>query len=815
MDSQPESQKSQKPETIAVIGGGIAGLFCTYILARRGHEVHLFEGTSRLGGRIRTVRLDKDHKPIPSATVEGWKSVFPDLLPKAGDGNPQDGKPQDGKPDDGTYQIDDLRFHAEFGPMRVELEVQELLHLLLLHLGFSESDSAPPEQRIEDFPAFSSASSIHDPQYELTASEEGKNTLQLLQLAILRIMMQLEDFPSCPPDHGEGSGNKHSESLKGACRELKKWQNYMREGVSRAAAVGLDPLPVFLSYVKSLNATQRWLIQKLAAVKGLDDERSEQPTSLYMLGFWNLLIPFLSHDALAKVRDLGSFYHLIPENPNAAEWLAWWLSAFTISDRLKGIRGGMEVITTKLHEKLSDKPALPTEGSPKVKLKVHLHRLEVQRLKWSDDGKLAVADLDRTECETWKKGEKEPAFDRVFLAIPKKPLSKLLWASLDLFKSSKSTPQDMRDLIDCAFGFPLVKVFFVVKRRWWEEEVRANKHATRIPTRELYFWRSQKKRDPEENAGLVMVYTDRPASNFWANYVRSDKQHNDVDWPGLNTENPESSRIWRRLKRKIVRYLNENENVDLKESDIEWVGIRDWHRDPYGGANHAWRPKRRYWVAMARLASIPLQDSGTAHLHVCGEAFSDYHGFMEGALRSSVLALSKVLDPDPHAKPVVPDGEEERPTLEWLKGLGCEMKPDSPEKREFDRIFDRLTPHLSAWIHDLSRREGNRLELYFPPLTRKHCLKRFREELIEPEAGDRLPQKDHEDPTAVLTALEAVTTDAIRRDDEKLVKKCRDLVEDALGRLKGDEKFRQQLKGVEDRLDALVSASTGAELSDQ
>jgi hypothetical protein len=41
-------------------------------------------------------------------------------------------------------------------------------------------------------------------------------------------------------------------------------------------------------------------------------------------------------------------------------------------------------------------------------------------------------------------------------------------------------------LLDSAFGFPMVKLFVVVKNRWWEEANRANRYATRVPTRELH-----------------------------------------------------------------------------------------------------------------------------------------------------------------------------------------------------------------------------------------------------------------------------------------------------------------------------------------
>ena len=73
--------------------------------------------------------------------------------------------------------------------------------------------------------------------------------------------------------------------------------------------------------------------------------------------------------------------------------------------------------------------------------------------------------------------------------------------------------------------FQLLKVFFVVRERWWEEDVRANPGVTRYPTREVYFWKSRMK---DSRRGLVMLYTDRPAATFWANYVPGPIQ-DDID----------------------------------------------------------------------------------------------------------------------------------------------------------------------------------------------------------------------------------------------------------------------------------------------
>src|SRR6516225_5980259 len=95
-----ESMAKAVNESVAIVGGGITGLFCAYILSHNGKSVRLFEASNRLGGRIRTIRLNSDSA----------------------------------EPDANNWDPDKLEFCAEFGPMRLELDKQLLVKALLDHL---------------------------------------------------------------------------------------------------------------------------------------------------------------------------------------------------------------------------------------------------------------------------------------------------------------------------------------------------------------------------------------------------------------------------------------------------------------------------------------------------------------------------------------------------------------------------------------------------------------------------------------------------------------------------------------------------------
>ena len=58
----PTEDKKREPvaDTIAIVGGGITGLFCAYVLAYNGHPVELFESSDEFGGRIRSFLLRRE-----------------------------------------------------------------------------------------------------------------------------------------------------------------------------------------------------------------------------------------------------------------------------------------------------------------------------------------------------------------------------------------------------------------------------------------------------------------------------------------------------------------------------------------------------------------------------------------------------------------------------------------------------------------------------------------------------------------------------------------------------------------------------------
>lgn len=538
---------------IAIVGGGISGLYCARQLARLvtaarqplhlGGEavdprtlsatpIHLFEAAPTFGGRIETWTID--------------------LRP----GDP---------------------FRAEFGPMRIEPRDQPILRDLLDDLGIGEPHSA--SESPFDLTGFSpyAAEEPTEPKFTLTGEEaEQRSLLDLLLLAIRRICELVAEEGQRIPNRTDGDAARYWQHfLAGGSVRRHYWKGELRD------------------WIMSLDHEDYDHIRRQVAINGVP---------LRDMGFWNLLSEVLSHLAVLRIRDWGSYYHLLSENPNAAEHLIMWLRGIKSTNSLRGIRGGMQLIVSELHKKIATDPrvALHTSACLTTLAPVMRDGRRCVRLSFADGRTVVARD--------------------VVLAMPKRPLERLALSPV-------------QTALDAVVGIPLLKVFFVIDQPWWEDDRPANRFAADLPTREIHYWKSR-----DRSRGVIMIYMDRPALQFWTDYLPDEdslRQDQATIWrldehAGRSEDRLPNRRLWKRF----VQYCRDYEHDDFTADRLLAVGIRDWGREPYGGAVHVWRPRRKSWEVMQTLTAFGLEH-GPDNIHVIGDAYSDYQGFIEGALRST------------------------------------------------------------------------------------------------------------------------------------------------------------------------------------
>lgn len=354
---------------------------------------------------------------------------------------------------------------------------------------------------------------------------------------------------------------------------------------------GLNSLQLFnLGLQRMFNKTGNELISLTAEeIEHIKREGKHKRKYLWEQGFWNVFSDVLSHDAIKYIIMEGSFFHLLHDNPSAADWGTDWIKLFQMSKCLKGVKNGMRLITDTMFDRIKDR----------VDINKNHTLLDISRDDDEED-KIKLR-FDNNKIEKTYRAK------NVILAIPHRSL-----------KSIKGIPEHVKTLLDSVIEIPLVKCFFVVKNPWWKENI-PNEGLIPIPTREIHYYKKDEK-------GNVMVYADMPYINFWSRFANF-YHHQEAEING----NEELSLTFAKM-------------MNISPDNIITYGIRDWNREPYGAACHIWRPGVKSWEISNIMEKFSLDDGRIENVHICGETYSHFQGFMEGAVGTAKNVISKIND---------------------------------------------------------------------------------------------------------------------------------------------------------------------------
>ena len=461
-------------------------------------------------------------------------------------------------------------FVTEWGPMRFETQLQPKFGKLIEDLEIELVSFTGPKANPSRFP-----------QYDLPLQEQNLDSLSLLRRGVLLMM-----------------GKNPTDPLDYRCQ---KW-------------------------IDSLTEDDFRLMRKEATLNG---------KPMWNTGFWNALTEdgILSHQALMKIRDNSTFYHMIPDNLNAIEWAIWWLRAFKSEGQiLATIKKGTGEITIQMLKKLKERPNVTLMNNAKL-------------VSFENEGdKIAITYIKDNVTVI-------AAADHLMLAMPQYPLKQL----------KPSLPTEIGELLDSVNGFSMTKVFFVLNKPWWDYKQSPQARANRMPTREIHYFRRPKDND-NDGYGMMLLYTDRPATEFWNYYIEDKENHDRAE---VNNNDEIKSQFANFMSKEVYRSLQGNEAMskrglkltkealllysemslsEIKEDILNSIvsyGIRDWSCSPYGAGNHCWRPGVKSWEVQEKFKAFSLEN-GKKNIHIIGEAYSDYTGFIEGAINASDWALELI-----------------------------------------------------------------------------------------------------------------------------------------------------------------------------
>ena len=205
-------------------------------------------------------------------------------------------------------------------PCGIQPSDQPLLKDLLNYLEIRESANHKDKRGLVKFPAYS-ADDPEEPRFKLDGEEaEQKSLIDLLLLAVRRICELIvenqEDFNTWDCNNPK-AGTYMRQFTSGSSIRRRYWKGELRDWI-----MALD------------NWDYDFIRQKIKI----------NEVYLHDMGFWNLLSEVSNHLAVLRIRDWCSYYHMIAENPNAAEHLVFLLRTLRSSNSLRGIRGGMQEI---------------------------------------------------------------------------------------------------------------------------------------------------------------------------------------------------------------------------------------------------------------------------------------------------------------------------------------------------------------------------------------------------------------------------------------------------------------------------------------
>lgn len=373
-------------------------------------------------------------------------------------------------------------------------------------------------------------------------------------------------------------------------------------------------------------------------------------TRLCEHGFWNLLARGLSPDAYDLARTLVG-YDCLGSNANAVDLIIEYFK-FTPDAVFSLLNQGYDTVPWTLQKRFE-------ENGGKVFQKA-----------W-------VAGFDTAIVEDGEPGVvlnfgdgRPPVRARILiLAMPRRSLE-LLDRTGPVFGAA-NVPR-IQPLLNSVRAIPLYKIFLVYKYSWWNAVgVSKGRSLTDTPVRQLYYWPVDPSASAPSATGnsLLMAYNDATNVDFWAGLTGGETpRQRDQDTKGhLRRLPPPGVRMFDRkhapkgtppedafskcllknwqdheapheMVKEMHRQIKRMHNIQYAPKPID-AAYMDWSTDPYGGGVHLWNRGADSSDILHKMT----QPIGDFPCYICGEAYSTNQTWVEGALQTAEIVLTKHL----------------------------------------------------------------------------------------------------------------------------------------------------------------------------
>ncbi|MCX7357278.1 MAG: NAD(P)/FAD-dependent oxidoreductase [Alphaproteobacteria bacterium] len=238
-----------------------------------------------------------------------------------------------------------------------------------------------------------------------------------------------------------------------------------------------------------------------------------------------------------------------------------------------------------------------------------------------DEFSLTFVDADGAEAKLQAR--------QVILALPQRALQSLAFdAALTNGAFERIRDGAVRPMRSC-------KVFFAYDRAWWGSDAatpsRIAARYTDLPMQQCY---SFGQAEVDQPAILMAAYADDISASFWPPLAGD---RSSFPSSALNAEDVSALKASDALIGSLqpqLSILRGHETAQLPTGALYF----DWGSDPFGGAWHAWAPHYKSWD----IRPFMRQPNPGLDLYICGEAYSQRNGWVEGAINSAERTLERL-----------------------------------------------------------------------------------------------------------------------------------------------------------------------------
>ncbi len=330
------------------------------------------------------------------------------------------------------------------------------------------------------------------------------------------------------------------------------------------------------------------------------------------IGFWNLIKDQVSQEGYEFVANAGGYYSNTI-NWNAAEAFPYMVGDFSENITYKTIEEGYDSIAYALANQYMGESGACIWSENKLITFTKEHPNQKTH-------KYELTFLNLPTNTSWK-----VYANTIILGMPRKSLE-LLDQDNFFFNVNENTKLDRN--IRSVIMEPSFKILMGFKIPWWKQLGIDSGHSiTDLPLRQCYYFGTDEETG---NAMLLGSYGDMETETFWKALsddkvlfkVKAAKSASMAELKTLN--NVQATQM---MVDEVMKELREvhGKMVEIPEPYVTY--FKDWTDDPFGAGYHAWKAG----VSVKDVMPYMRKPDAKEQIHICGEAYSDQQGWVEGA----------------------------------------------------------------------------------------------------------------------------------------------------------------------------------------